>query len=283
MTKFFIYFSILFNFYFANSQNNEESIILKNKVREQKVYDEKNELSEISKFDEFGKLIYNQKNNFSSSTYLKTSQTIKYDNNGKVLETIITHSSYPETTIMTNEYDEKNNLVKVYSESKKLLLKNYYDSKNQKIKEEMFGENDSINQITKYEYFDNDKKKVTKINGDFINDRTIIEYFDDQNRDIKSEAFNGNKIYFSTFNTYVKDKLIKIIYDNGEYKYGNNFFYDTKGRLVKRVSFNIENGKEITTGFEKCKYSKKDLIVKYSENIHSSGSKIRKYRYEYIY
>lgn len=66
-----------------------------------------NELSEISKFDENGRLIYNQKDNFSSATYLKTSRTFKYDNKGNILETIMTHSSFPEPTIMTNEYDEK--------------------------------------------------------------------------------------------------------------------------------------------------------------------------------
>ena len=48
-----------------------------------------NELSEISKFDENGRLIYNQKDNFSSATYLKTSRTFKYDNKGNILETIM--------------------------------------------------------------------------------------------------------------------------------------------------------------------------------------------------
>jgi hypothetical protein len=281
--KAIISFLIILNFNFAISQNNEENIILKNKVKEQKVYDANQKLSEISKFNTNGKLIFNQKDNFTSSTYLKTSKTIKYNEQGLIIEEKTTHSSFPEPSIRKNEYDENGNLIKIYSDKNRLILKNFFNERNKIILAEMFDDDEKMIQTTEYNYFDNDTKVESIINGDFLKNRKIIEYYDNQNREIKSEGYQNDKIYFTSIKTYKNNKLVKEIYDEGENIHGDNYYYDEKGNLIKRELFDIENGIETSNSSENFEYSENGLLKTYSENFYSADSKTRKYRYEYTF
>lgn len=261
------------------SQSNSDSIIVKNKVKEVKIFDSENNLVSEFKYDIKGRLVFRSMDNFTSAIFLKTSEINIYDENDNLIKTTFIHSSFSEPRIWIKDYDKNQNLVNIKNEKGDLVFQFFYDDKNFKDRELMY-EGNKISQTTIFETFDNGKTIVSKIKGDFIKDRKNISFYDDNKNEIKTESYDFGKLRFSSISKYEKNRLDKIIYNETQRKSGNNYFYDSKNRLLKRQLFDIEKKKEILGKYEAFEYLENDLIKKYTENIYSLAG-LNEYRYEY--
>jgi hypothetical protein len=262
-------------------QTNTDSIIVKNKVKEVRIFDSKDNLVSVSKYDLKCNLLFKSMDNFTSALFLKTSETNTYNENGKLIKKISTHSSFKEPTIWIKEYDKNQNLVSIKDEKGNLIFQFFYDDSNFKNKEIMYSEK-KISQTTIIEKRDNGNEIISLINGDFIKNRKNISFFDENKNEIKTESYNNENLRFSSNSTYEKNRIVKITYNETNSQNGNNYYYDSKNRLIKRELFDLENGKEITGNYEVFQYLENDLIKKYAENIYSLSG-LKEYRYEYDY
>lgn len=260
---------------------NADSIIVKNKVKEVRIFDNKNNLVSLCKYDLKGNVLFKSMDNFTSSVFLKTSETNEYNDNGKLIKKTFTHSSFKEPTIWIKEYDKNQNLLNIKDEKGNLIFQFFYDDSNFKNKEIMYSEN-KISQITIFEKKNNGNEIISLINGDFLKNRKNISFFDENKNEFKTESYNNEKLRFSSNSTYTKNRITKIIYNETNGQNGNNIYYDSKNRLIKRELFDIENGKEINGNYEVYEYLENDLIKKYVENIYSLSG-LNEYRYEYDY
>lgn len=271
-------FLITFNSF---CQTNTDSVIVKNKVKEVRIFDNKNNLVSLSKYDLKGNVLFKSMDNFTSAVFLKTSETNEYNDNGKLIKKTSTHSSFKEPTIWIKEYDKNQNLLNIKDEKGNLIFQFFYDDSNFKNKEIMYSEN-KISQTTIFEKRNNGNEIISLINGDFLKNRKNISFFDENKNEFKAESYNNEKLRFSSNSTYTKNRITKIIYNETNGQNGNNFYYDSKNRLIKRELFDIENGKEINGNYEVYEYLENDLIKKYVENIYSLSG-LNEYRYEYDY
>ena len=275
-------FKIILLFFFTCSmfsQSNADSIIVKNKVKEVKIFDSENNLVSEFKYDIKGRLVFRSMDNFTSAIFLKTSEINIYDENDNLIKTTFFHSSFSEPRIWIKEYDKNQNLVNVKNEKGDLVFQFFYDDKDFKNREIMY-EGNKTSQTTIFETFDNGKTIVSKIKGDFIKSRKNISFYDDNKNEIKTESYDFGKLRFSSISTYKKNRKVKIIYNETESINGDNYYYDSKNRLTKRQLFNIEKKKEILGKYEAFEYLENDLIKKYTENIYSLSG-LNEYRYEY--
>ncbi|SMC57187.1 hypothetical protein [Moheibacter sediminis] len=72
--------SIFFiSFYSAFGQDNFDSIILRNNVKEVRISDSKNKVVSLTKYDSLGKLIYRLWDDFTGQNSLKSSIPKSYD------------------------------------------------------------------------------------------------------------------------------------------------------------------------------------------------------------
>jgi hypothetical protein len=280
MKSFKIILLLLIN-YSVFCQSNADSTIVKNKVKEVKIFDSTNNLVSISKYDVKGNLIFKSMDNFASATFLKTSEINTFDESGNEVKTVSTHSSFPDSTIWVKEYDKNKNLLNIKDEKGNLVFQYFYDDSNFKKKEIMYDEN-KISQTTIYESRKNGNEIVSLINGDFLKNRKNISFFDNNKNEIKTESYDNDKLKFSSNSTYVNNQIVKIIYNETDSQSGNNYYYDSKNRLIKRELFDLENRKEIKGNYEIFEYFENDLIKKYVENIYSLLG-LNEYRYEYDY
>jgi hypothetical protein len=254
---------------------------VKNKVKEVRIFDFKNNLVSVSKYDLKGNLLFKSMDNFTSAVFLKTSETNTYNENGKLIKKISTHSSFKEPTIWIQEYDKNQNLVSIKDEKGNLIFQFFYDNSNFKNKEIMYADN-KMSETTLYEKRNNGNEIISLINGDFLKNRKNISFFDENKNEIKTESYNNENLRFSSNSTYEKNRIVKIIYSETNSQNGNNYYYDSKNRLIKRELFDLENGKEINGNYEVFEYLENDLIKKYAENIYSLSG-LKEYRYEYDY
>ncbi|MBU0940366.1 MAG: hypothetical protein KKD36_02900 [Bacteroidetes bacterium] len=254
---------------------------MKNKVKEVRIFDNKNNLVSLSKYDLKGNVLFKSMDNFTSAVFLKTSETNEYNDNGKLIKKTSTHSSFKEPTIWIKEYDKNQNLLNIKDEKGNLIFQFFYDDSNFKNKEIMYSEN-KISQTTIFEKRNNGNEIISLINGDFLKNRKNISFFDENKNEFKTESYNNEKLRFSSNSTYTKNRITKIIYNETNGQNGNNFYYDSKNRLIKRELFDIENGKEINGNYEVYEYLENNLIKKYVENINSLSG-LNEYRYEYDY
>lgn len=271
-------FLITFNSF---CQTNTDSVIVKNKVKEVRIFDNKNNLVSLSKYDLKGNVLFKSMDNFTSAVFLKTSETNEYNDNGKLIKKTSTHSSFKEPTIWIKEYDKNQNLLNIKDEKGNLIFQFFYDDSNFKNKEIMYSEN-KISQTTIFEKRNNGNEIISLINGDFLKNRKNISFFDENKNEFKTESYNNEKLRFSSNSTYTKNRITKIIYNETNGQNGNNFYYDSKNRLIKRELLDIENGKEINGNYEVYEYLENDLIKKYVEIIYSLSG-LNEYRYEYDY
>ncbi len=263
------------------SQNNADSIIVKNKVKEVRIFDIKDNLVSLSKYDLKGNVLFKSMDNFASAVFLKTSETNDYNDNGKLIKKTSTHSSFKEPTIWIYEYDKNQNLSNIKDEKGNLIFQFFYDDSDFKNKEIMYSDN-KISQTTIFEKRNNGSEIISLINGDFLKNRKNISFFDENKNEIKTESYSNEKLRFSSNSTYTNNRLTKIIYNETNSQSGNNYYYDSKNRLIKRELFDIENGKEINGNYEVFEYLENDLIKKYVENIYSLSG-LNEYKYEYDY
>lgn len=238
---------------------------------------QQNDTANLIRYNKEGKMTYNFLNNFGGSTFLKTSITWVYNDNGRVIKTISTHSSFPDSIVWVYEYDTKGNRQSAKTIDGKLIFRYYYDDSNFLVKQLSFDDSSKLEQTTTYEKVNNGKKVISKIIGNFIKNRTNSSYFDDNGNNIKTESYDGMKLNFSTESVFEGNKLLKTTYNSD---YGSEYTYDSKGRLIKRSNFKIVNDKKENNSFEEFSYNNKGLLINYEENIYNSG-KLRKYRYEY--
>lgn len=269
--------TLIFSSYSLFSQTNVDSIIVNNHVKEIRILSQHNDTANVIKYNKQGKMTYNLLNDFGGSTFLKTSITWLYDSSGKVIKTISTHSSFPDSTIWVYEYDTTGNKISTKTIDGRPVFLYFYDDSNFLIKQLSFDDSSKVEQTTTYKKVDNCKKVISTIVGNFITNRKNTTYYDDNGNNIKTESYDGAKINFATESVFEENRLVKITYNSG---YGSNYTYDSKGRLLKRGNFKIENGTETNNFFEEFTYNYKGLIINYQENIYNSG-KLRKYRYEY--
>jgi len=270
---------LLTPFFFTISafcQINIESAIIENKVKEVRIFDSENNLVSVCKYNTNAKILFRSSENFASAMFLKTSETNIYNENNKVIETISTHSSFDKPTVWIKEYDGNQNLINIKDENGNMVFQYFYDQGKVKNKELMYEDN-KVSQITTYEIFDDGKKSIELINGKFLKDRKNISFFDNNGNKIRTESYNSGKLQFSSNSIYKKNRKVKIIYDGN---YGENYYYDSKNRLIKRELFKKVKQKEIVDNYEMFEYYTNDLISKYIENIYSIAG-ISEYRYEY--
>lgn len=275
--KLFLTLTLILSSYYLFSQTNVDSIIVNNNIKKVLILTSQNDTADLIRYNKEGKKTYNLRNDFGGSTYLKTSTTWVYNDSGRVIETISTHSSFPNSTIWIYEYDTRGNRITTKTTDGKLIFRYYYDDSNFLVKQLSFGDSNKLEQTTFYEKVNNGKKVISTIMGNFIRNRINTTYFDGNGNNIKTESYDEAKMNFSTESIFEGNRLVKITYNSG---YGSRYTYDSKGRLIKRINFKIENDKERNNDFEEFTYNDKGLLINYEENIYYSG-KLRKYRYEY--
>lgn len=262
------------------SQKNANSAIISNKVKEVRIIDKNNKVVSISKYDNNGRLIFTSADNFTYAVFLKTSETISYNNDGKINKTISTHSSFEKPTIFINNYDSNGNLISIEDESGKLIFKYFYNDTNFKIKEQLYDDRNKIEETITYEKSSDGKKVVQSIEGNFIKKRKNISFYDQNGNEIRSELYDNGILYFSTENIFLNNRVVKETYKKKSGISGNNYYYDDQERLTKRELFNVENGKELIGNSESFEYFDNGLIKKYIENIYSI-SELGEFKYEY--
>jgi hypothetical protein len=190
-------FNLLFVIFIAfNSfcQTNTDSTVVKNKVKEVRIFDIKDNLVSVSKYDLKGNLLFKSMDNFTFAVFLKISETNTYNENGELIKKISTHSSFKEQTIWIQEYDKNQNLVSIKDEKGNLIFQFFYDDSNFKNKEIMYSDN-KISQTTIIEKRHNGNEIISLINGDFIKNRKNISFFDENKNEIKTESFNNEKFF----------------------------------------------------------------------------------------
>lgn len=262
------------------SQKNANSAIISNKVKEVRIIDKNNKVVSISKYDNNGRLIFTSADNFTYAVFLKTSETISYNNDGKINKTISTHSSFEKPTIFINNYDSNWNLISIQDESGKQIFKYFYNDTNFKIREQQYDDRNKIEETITYEKSSDGKKVVQSIEGNFIKKRKNISFYDQNWNEIRSESYDNGILYFSTENIFLNNRVVKETYKEKSGISGNNYYYDNQERLTKRELFNMENGKELIGNSESFEYFDNGLIKKYIENIYSI-SELGEFKYEY--
>ena len=274
-------FKIIILLFFSNTvlcQSNSDSIIRTNKVKEVRIVDSENKVASLTKYDSLGRMTFNALDNFGGATFLKTTLAKIYNDQGNNIQTISTHSSYPnERTVWFYEYDKNGNRTSIKTQDGNLVFQFVYDESNFLIKELSYDDDNTIRQTKTFQREIVGKKIISKNSGSFIKNRTTTTYLDENGQEIKVESYDGDKINFSASSVYKKNNLIRKMYNSGD---GENYFYDSEGRLTKRQLFKTENGQEIPGSFEIFSYSSKGLIEKYVENIYA-GNILREYEYEY--
>lgn len=270
-----IIFLTFLNFVF--SQTNSDSLIIKNKIKEVRIFDIDNNIACITKYDSLGKLTYNLMDNFTSQTSLKSSLTKIYNEKGNPIKTIFTHSSYSKPTIWINEFDDRNNKITTKDDLGNLVFEYFYDNSNFLVKKISYDEETKqIRNIETIEKTNEGKTIISKITKDSIN-RINTKHLDNRGNIIKSDSYDGETLNSSIISSYDENNRIsKIIYKSN---YGSNYIYNTNNQLIKRQSFKITNDLEIFTNFEEFEYNELGLIHKYRENKYSKN--LREYYYEY--
>lgn len=277
------YFTSILIFLFLTpcfSQSNDDSFILKNKVKEVRIYDSKNKLVSLTKYNSKGLLEFTCNDNFGGSTFLKTSLTKVYDEKGVLIKTIHNHSSFKEPTIWLYKYDSTGNLVAILNDKNKFVFKFYYSNKNFKTKDELYNE-DKITETKTYEYLEDSSIIIQNINGDFIKNRKNITYLDKNKNEIKNESFNNDELAFQILSEYKNNRIIKKTFKEN-LPSEETYTYDRKNNLINRQIFKIADGKETKTTSENYKYFKNGLIKTYTEKIYLPTN-ITKYKYEYTF
>lgn len=276
--KSLLIFSLVILSNIAFCQLNNDSIILKNKVKEVREFNSKNKLISIAKYNEKGKLIFSSNEKLDGS--LKTSKTITYNEKGEATKIVSTHSSFSDPTTWLYEYDDKSNVTKIKDENGNLIFEFFYDNSGFKVKQILYEKNE-ISEITTYESKDDGKRIIQNIKGNFIENRENISYFDDNKNEIKSESYDFGKLRFSCDFIYKDGNKIKVLYHEKSGESGNNFLYDNKNRLQKRQLFDVENGEEILGASENFEYFENDLIKTYTENIYSIKGENSRFEYDF--
>src|SRR5690606_35206333 len=162
-----IIFLTFLNFVF--SQTNSDSLIIKNKIKEVRIFDIDNNIACITKYDSLGKLTYNLMDNFTSQTSLKSSLTKIYNEKGDPIKTIFTHSSYSKPTIWINEFDDRNNKITTKDDLGNLVFEYFYDNSNFLVKKISYDEETKqIRNIETIEKTNEGKTIISKITKDSI-------------------------------------------------------------------------------------------------------------------
>lgn len=156
----------LFNLIYC--QENLDSIITKCRVKEVKIFDEEKKLVSLTRYDTLGRMLHNEVDNFTGATSLKTSMTKIYDQNGNVLKTISTHSSYPYPTIWIYEYDTDGNNIAVKTEQGDYVFQYFYNDSKFLILKLAYDDDKTIRQTISYQKLDNEKKSISSNKGIFI-------------------------------------------------------------------------------------------------------------------
>lgn len=275
----FLFLLFLNSYYPAFGQDNLDSIIIQNNVREVRILDNQNRIASLTKYDSLGNLTFRSWDDFTGQTSLKSSITKIYDEKGNNIKTIFTHSAYEEPEIWISQYDVNNNEISTKDINGNLIFEYFYDDLNFMVKKISYDDEElnTIRNIETIEKLENGKKIVSKITKDSIKFRINTTYLDDSGNVIRSDSYDGDVLNSSTIYTYdLSNKLIKTIYLS---KYGSNYIYNLNGQLSKRQQFKIEEDADIPTNFEEYEYNDLGLIEKYRENIYSKN--LKEYHYEY--
>ncbi len=285
--KIFVFLlATLLPFSFLKAQDNPDSLIKKLKVSEVDI-DQGTRRAGLEQYDAYGNLTYHKYDDFAGSTYLKVSSTRIYNADRQLIQTKSTHSSYPnDTTVWNYQYDTGKNLVSIKDNKGQNIFSYLYDESGRRIKESSFNSSGVIIIENTFKYDKNGNETEEIMNMTSLPLRINKTYYDPLNRKTKSESVENNKVRFATTYLYAANTnlLTKKVYDeesDGSMLDGVNYKYDDKSRLIARLHFNQNDGKETITGEEHFEYFDNGLIKKYSENIFTANHVTRTFVYSY--
>ncbi len=278
-------FLAILPFGFLKAQNNPDSLIKKQHVKEV-VIRQGDRLAGDFQYDINGNLLYFRYDDFAASTSLKVSALNIYNKDQTLLQSKSTHSSYPnDTTVWNYEYDTNKNLLAIIDSKGHTVFNYRYDSLGRKVKELMLEASGQILSETISRYDKNGNKTDEIIKMTSLPEKVNKIYYDSLGRECKDELIENGKMRFRTNYLYFLNtrQLIKETYDedgDGTRLDGVIFKYDDRKRVIAKLHFNLENGRQIITGEEAFEYFENDLIKKYSENIFTNHVK-RSFDYSY--
>lgn len=259
------------------SQNNADSLIIKNKVKSVRVYDNSNKLVSKSEFDSLGKLVYRLDNDFGGFKKLKSTLTKVYDKNGLNIISVSTHSNFEKPTVWRHEYDLNGNRIRILDEFGNYVFKFVYDKDGFKTQEITYNNENKVHRKSYFQKFDNGKKVVEKVGNDSIPDRINTNTYDEYGNILKSESLDGAKVNSLIEYYYEENRLVKTTYYGG---YGKKYSYNKNGQLTKIQGYKQELDKEVILNYEQFEYNELGLIEKYIEEKTKENLK-SEYRYEY--
>lgn len=259
------------------SQNNSDSLIIKNKVKTVRIYDIMNKLVSSSEFDSLGKLVYRIQDDFGGYKTLKSTLTKIYDKNGYNIISVSTHSNFDKPTVWRHEYDINGNKTGTLDEFGNYVFKYFYDESGFKIKELAYNEEYKIRRKSFFQKFDNGKKVVEKMGNDSIPTRINTTTYDEYGNMLKSESLDGSKVNSIIEYYYENNRLVKTTNYGG---YGRKYFYNENGQLIKTQGYREELNKEVSLSYEQFEYNEFGLIEKYFE-VKTNENLKSEYRYEY--
>lgn len=259
------------------SQNNADSLIIKNKVKSVRVYDNSNKLVSKSEFDSLGKLVYRLENDLGGFKKLKSTLTKVYDKNGLNIISVSTHSNFEKPTVWRHEYDLNGNRIRILDEFGNYVFKFVYDKDGFKTQKIAYNNENKVHRKSYFQKFDNGKKVVEKVGNDSIPDRINTNTYDEYGNILKSESLDGAKVNSLIEYYYEENRLVKTTYYGG---YGKKYSYNKNGQLTKTQGYKKELDKEVILNYEQFEYNELGLIEKYIEEKTKENLK-SEYRYEY--
>lgn len=259
------------------SQNNADSLIIKNKVKSVRVYDNSNKLVSKSEFDSLGKLVYRLENDLGGFKKLKSTLTKVYDKNGLNIISVSTHSNFEKPTVWRHEYDLNGNRIRILDEFGNYVFKFVYDKDGFKTQKIAYNNENKVHRKSYFQKFDNGKKVVEKVGNDSIPDRINTNTYDEYGNILKSESLDGAKVNSLIEYYYEENRLVKTTYYDG---YGKKYSYNKNGQLTKIQGYKQELDKEVILNYEQFEYNELGLIEKYIEEKTKENLK-SEYRYEY--
>ena len=272
-----LFILILFISNLTFCQKNADSLIIKNKVKSVRIYDQSNKLVSKSEFDSLGRLVYNLQDDFGGYKRLKSTLTKVYDENGLNIISVSTHSNFDKPTVWRYEYDINGNKTGTLDEFGNYVFKYVYDENGLKIKEFAYNDENKIRRKSYFQRFDNEKKVVEKVGNDSIPTRINTTTYDEYGNTLKSESLDGAKVNSLIEYYYENNRLVKTTYYGG---YGKKYSYNQNGQLTKTQGYREESDKDVILSNQQFEYNELGLIHKYIEAKAKENLK-SEYRYKY--
>lgn len=258
------------------AQENADSIIRKNKVKQVYIYEGKR-VAGTRMYDEQGHLTFAFSNNMFGPV---TSTTKLGYKEGKLEWDKTKISTVKDTIFNTYFYDKAGNLTQVENGTNLRVLSAYeYDSANRKIRDLIFNEGGAGTRDIVYKYDKKGNLAEELVNDPYTRNRKKVYTYDKENHLVKLEVADNNGPQYTEEIKYDKNgRKVEEIHTETDANEIIRYEYDKSGHLTKRTQANIIDGKETITRTVKYTYDNYGLISTWEDS--DMPGKVFSFKYE---